>query len=240
MSANKLQQATDRWDRKTLVLMPACPKLAKPAGSSNWQACRLALDGQNPSLSICIGDDGRVLLYCHAAAASRISARGPVKLPTEDDNTSRIQPPWILWAEKCPRQQGRTSTGPNAPKEICALDHDNIGKPNQWSSAMLAKPCEEVKIMGRDRMLRVSREKPCPIFGKSDWCLAQDESVAICPRTELGSIKRYGNAGWLHILKQTDWRRRVFQHRQIRLNPTQSDLAKFAENIGSPSKRHYT
>lgn len=52
-----------------------------------------------------------------------------------------------------------------------------------------------------DRMERVSRAKPCPICGKHDWCLvAADGSAAICQRVEAGSLKRCGDAGFLHIL----------------------------------------
>jgi hypothetical protein len=48
---------------------------------------------------------------------------------------------------------------------------------------------------------RVSRTTPCPICGKSDWCLiAADESACICPRVE--SPKRAGDAGFLHVLAE--------------------------------------
>lgn len=52
---------------------------------------------------------------------------------------------------------------------------------------------------------------PCPICSKSDWCLlAPDGSAAICARISKGSVKRSGNAGWLHILDKdkfnpNDW-----------------------------------
>ncbi len=49
------------------------------------------------------------------------------------------------------------------------------------------------------KWLRVSRELPCPVCGKFDWCLvAADKSAVICPRTE--SPKRCGEAGYLHRL----------------------------------------
>lgn len=55
--------------------------------------------------------------------------------------------------------------------------------------------------MACDRMERVSRARPCPVCGKCDWCLvAADGSAAICQRVEAGSLKRCGNAGFLHIL----------------------------------------
>ena len=54
----------------------------------------------------------------------------------------------------------------------------------------------------KERMLRVSKSSPCPICGKSDWCLvAADGSAAICQRVQDGSVKRCGDAGWLHILR---------------------------------------
>lgn len=48
-------------------------------------------------------------------------------------------------------------------------------------------------------MKRVTKQNPCPICGKSDWCLiAEDNSAAICQRVESG--KHAGDAGWLHKL----------------------------------------
>ena len=55
--------------------------------------------------------------------------------------------------------------------------------------------------MALDKMQRASRKTPCPVCGKSDWCLiAKDGSAAICSRVQEGSVKRCGDAGWLHIL----------------------------------------
>jgi putative DNA primase/helicase len=48
---------------------------------------------------------------------------------------------------------------------------------------------------------RVSKSNPCPICGKTDWCLvAVDGSAAICPRVALGAVKNLGEAGHLHVL----------------------------------------
>ena len=51
-------------------------------------------------------------------------------------------------------------------------------------------------------MLRVQKLKiRCPVCDKPDWCLvSEDGSAAICRRTEKGSVKKCGKAGWLHIL----------------------------------------
>ncbi len=38
----------------------------RPIGEGKWQACCPAHEDRSPSLSISIGEDGRVLLYCHA------------------------------------------------------------------------------------------------------------------------------------------------------------------------------
>ena len=49
---------------------------------------------------------------------------------------------------------------------------------------------------------------PCPVCGKPDWCLvAEDGSAAICARIEEGSVKRCGDAGWLHILRENGYNR---------------------------------
>ncbi|MHC4538751.1 MAG: hypothetical protein ACYS74_03085 [Planctomycetota bacterium] len=52
-----------------------------------------------------------------------------------------------------------------------------------------------------ERMQRVDKKDPCSICGRPDWCLvAKDGSAAICARIEDGSVKKCGDAGWLHIL----------------------------------------
>jgi putative DNA primase/helicase len=44
---------------------------AKSAGRGCWMACCPAHADRTPSLSICDGEDGRVLLYCHAGCDAR-------------------------------------------------------------------------------------------------------------------------------------------------------------------------
>jgi len=57
--------------------------------------------------------------------------------------------------------------------------------------------------MNPARMKRVSKSNPCPACGKPDWCLvAEDGSAAICARIEQGSVKKCGDAGWLHIFRE--------------------------------------
>jgi hypothetical protein len=52
-----------------------------------------------------------------------------------------------------------------------------------------------------ERMRRADKNHLCPVCGKPDWCLvAGDGSAAICARIEDGSVKKCGDAGWLHIL----------------------------------------
>lgn len=52
---------------------------------------------------------------------------------------------------------------------------------------------------------RVSRAHPCPVCGRPDWCLlSRDGAAVICPRVE--SVKRCGEAGWLHRLAAAPWR----------------------------------
>jgi len=55
--------------------------------------------------------------------------------------------------------------------------------------------------MASEKMERVTRDKPCPVCGKPDWCLAApDGSAAICARVKEGAFKKCGDAGYLHIL----------------------------------------
>lgn len=56
-------------------------------------------------------------------------------------------------------------------------------------------------------MLRVTKSRPCPVCGKPDWCLvSEDGSAAICPRVSQNAVKRCGDGGWLHILKESPYK----------------------------------
>lgn len=62
--------------------------------------------------------------------------------------------------------------------------------------------------MTRGDWKRVSKGRPCPVCGRSDWCLyaGPDDAptAAICARTE--SNKPVGSAGWCHRLRDDDRR----------------------------------
>lgn len=48
-------------------------------------------------------------------------------------------------------------------------------------------------------MIRVSKQNPCPVCGKFDWCLvAEDGKACICSRISDGAVKTAGGAGYLH------------------------------------------
>ena len=48
-------------------------------------------------------------------------------------------------------------------------------------------------------MLRVNKNNPCPVCGRPDWCLIEEDGTkSICSRIE--SNKKVGEAGWLHKL----------------------------------------
>lgn len=48
-------------------------------------------------------------------------------------------------------------------------------------------------------MIKVRKDNPCPVCGKTDWCLVEeDKSAAICQRISDGSVRKMGEAGWLH------------------------------------------
>ena len=76
------------------------------------------------------------------------------------------------------------------------------------------------------KMQRVRRNSPCPVCGKPDWCLvAPDKSAAICARIDQGSIKRCGDAGWLHILRtdSAKFPKRRGLSRRIIAEPAETD-----------------
>ena len=53
---------------------------------------------------------------------------------------------------------------------------------------------------------RVTRLSPCPICGKTDWCLiTAARSAVICPRVEEGSTRLIDGSGYLHMLRYTSY-----------------------------------
>lgn len=53
----------------------------------------------------------------------------------------------------------------------------------------------------REAWKRTTRERPCPICGKHDWCMVSSNgAVAICPRTETGARKYLDGSGYLHVV----------------------------------------
>jgi len=53
------------------------------------------------------------------------------------------------------------------------------------------------------KMVPVTGTAPCRVCQHGDWCLAaKDGSAGICARIEEGSVKRCGEAGWLHIFTE--------------------------------------
>lgn len=79
--------------------------------------------------------------------------------------------------------------------------------------------------------VRVSRHRRCPICGQGDWCLLSREGgtdpiQAICPRIE--SLTRFGEAGWLHRLREGQTR---FRHRGIDLPSVPADHRLEAERL---------
>ncbi len=75
---------------------------------------------------------------------------------------------------------------------------------------------------------RVSKRRPCPVCKRPDWCLytgpEDSPTAAICARTE--SLKRCGEGGWLHVLRNdgptwAPWQRSI--HVAIRMMSEPSD-----------------
>jgi phage/plasmid primase-like uncharacterized protein len=51
--------------------------------------------------------------------------------------------------------------------------------------------------MSNENFIRVSRQTPCPVCGKPDWCGVSSDGVwCVCMRVESG--RRTKNGGWLH------------------------------------------
>lgn len=64
-----------------------------------------------------------------------------------------------------------------------------------------------------------TKNRPCPICGKPDWCLIDHErNLTICQRVE--SKRRIGDAGWLHGVRRPDEAAWVFRPPKPEERPT--------------------
>ncbi|MCC7389535.1 MAG: hypothetical protein IT431_12275 [Phycisphaerales bacterium] len=82
-----------------------------------------------------------------------------------------------------------------------------------------------------DDYRRVTKACPCPICERPDWCLVSRDdppSRVICSRTE--SKQRWGEAGWLHVLRKDG--QRPVRVRKLHLSPQgpHTDLRRLAED----------
>jgi len=96
----------------------------------------------------------------------------------------------------------------------------------------------------------VSKRRPCLVCGKGDWCLfaGPDDApeAAICARTE--SVRRIGEAGWLHRLRDnvTAWPRWASTFRRAEplasgyAGPMGASCLSAADMRGSSSPRPWT
>lgn len=93
-------------------------------------------------------------------------------------------------------------------------------------------------------MIRVTKSNPCPICHKPDWCLvAHDGSAAVCARTQLGSIKKSGDAGWLHVLNHESYSKNSLYSFQLQCikHQSKSDMPYFqAQYIAAMNAAHYS
>jgi hypothetical protein len=81
---------------------------------------------------------------------------------------------------------------------------------------------------------RVTREKPCVICKKPDWCVVcDDESAAICMRVESDRPTKSG--GWIHRLTRVGWQRDHLQRRPVKSakRTTYTDLSDLSDRMQS-------
>ena len=72
-------------------------------------------------------------------------------------------------------------------------------------------------------MIKVSKESPCPICGKADWCgVAEKGKFAICMRVQ--SKKPSKNGGWIHALDLDDAKKYKYRNTKPKKRPKVRDM----------------
>jgi hypothetical protein len=99
---------------------------------TGWEARCPAHDDRKPSLSVAEGQDGRVLLTCHAgctveAITAALGMEVKDLFPTETRSTEALHPMKTLIPEKTPPQNGKAYPTANE-----ALKAYGLGKPVKW------------------------------------------------------------------------------------------------------------
>ncbi len=60
--------------------------------------------------------------------------------------------------------------------------------------------------MSTTPLLRCTRNRRCPICGRTDWCsVGEDGATAICMRIGDGARRQTRNGGYLHVLRESDY-----------------------------------
>lgn len=74
--------------------------------------------------------------------------------------------------------------------------------------------------------VRVSKDEPCEVCGKPDWCgRSLDRGLCVCMRTSDGALRQAANGGFVHVLREPVDRRAPRPPRQVTLGPAPRDLA---------------
>lgn len=82
--------------------------------------------------------------------------------------------------------------------------------------------------------LRVNRGCRCPVCERADWCLVSRDDPdnparVVCARVP--SARRYGDAGWLHLLRDDGARARQGRTRVLRLPQSIVDFERLAQDL---------
>lgn len=81
---------------------------------------------------------------------------------------------------------------------------------------------------------RVSQRLRCPVCGKPRWCMiALDRATALCPRVSTGSIREWGECGFLHILDRLAFESRQPMKRWTPPPEPEIDAPRLAERFAS-------
>ena len=94
--------------------------------------------------------------------------------------------------------------------------------------------------MDSESLVRVSRQNPCPVCGKPDWCgVSPDGAVCVCMRVSDGALKSTANGGYLHVLKAWPERpRRVPPARVVRAQCCRSNIDALADRYAAAVDGH--
>lgn len=183
--------------------------------ATGWSACCPAHKDRDPSLSVSTGDNGRVLVNCHAGCSPKaiVEAVGLTEADLFEDSGQHQQPKKRAarsyeTADQAERVYERTLGKPSTVYDY-QVDHELVGRVLRWSQPDGSKKIRPVSLH-RDGWQPVAMPEPRPLYrhdelaestgrvyvAEGEKCVEALRSIGLTATTNAGGCKAEHQADW--------------------------------------------